>query len=283
MNLQHDRKTNLKDEETGMGKRLSVVDLQKYKTKSRKIAALTAYSFYETRIIDSTAVDMILVGDSLGMVFQGKTSTIPVSVDHMIYHTKIVVESSQNPVIVADMPFGSFQISVEKAVENAVRIIKETGCNAVKIEGGEIVVPVIEQLVSSGIPVYGHLGLTPQSINKFGSYKLRAKHDDEALILKKDALLLEKAGACGVFLEKIPAELAKEVTLSLNIPTIGIGAGVHCDGQVLVISDMLGYDSELNFRFVRKYADLNTVIKTAVENYVKDVCSGNFPSNEESY
>jgi len=266
-----------------MGKRLSVVDLQKYKTKSRKIAALTAYSFYETRIIDSTAVDMILVGDSLGMVFQGKTSTIPVTVDHMIYHTKIVVESSQNPVIVADMPFGSFQISVEKAVENAVRIVKETGCNAVKIEGGEIVVPVIEQLVSSGIPVYGHLGLTPQSINKFGSYKLRAKHENEAEILKKDALLLEKAGACGVFLEKIPAELAKEVTLSLKIPTIGIGAGVHCDGQVLVISDMLGYDSELNFRFVRKYADLNTVIKTAVENYVKDVCSGDFPSNEESY
>lgn len=266
-----------------MGKRLSVVDLQKYKLKGRKIAALTAYDFYEAKIIDSTPVDMILIGDSLGMVFQGKANTIPVTVEQIIYHTRIVVESTQNPVIVADMPFGSFQISTEKAVENAFRIVKETGCNAVKLEGGERIVPIVEQLVYSGIPVYGHLGLTPQSINKFGSYKLRAKHEEEAETLKKDALLLEKAGACGIILEKIPAELAKEVTESLNIPTIGIGAGVHCDGQILVLTDMLGFDSEINFRFVRKYADLNGIIKKAVEDYYNDVCSGQFPSDEESY
>lgn len=266
-----------------MGKRLSVAELQKYKLKGRKITALTAYSFYDARIIDSTAVDMILVGDSLGMVFQGKASTIPVTIEQIIYHTKIVVESTQNSVIVADMPFGSFQISTEKAVENAFRIVKETGCNAVKLEGGERIIPIVEQLVYSGIPVYGHLGLTPQSINKFGSYKLRAKHEEEADILKKDAVLLEKAGACGLFLEKIPGELAKEVTKSLSIPTIGIGAGVHCDGQVLVLTDMLGYDPDINFRFVRKYADLNIIIKTAVENYIKDVTGGSFPSEEESY
>ncbi|MFO7811201.1 MAG: 3-methyl-2-oxobutanoate hydroxymethyltransferase, partial [Candidatus Delongbacteria bacterium] len=157
-------------------KRLSVVDLVKYKAKGERISALTAYDFYLSKIIDTTPLDMILVGDSLGMVFQGKTTTIPVTVEQMIYHTKIVVESTSNPVIVADMPFGSFQISAEKAVGNAFRIVKETGCNAIKLEGGEIVVPVVKKLVSSGIPVYGHLGLTPQSINKFGSYKLRAKH-----------------------------------------------------------------------------------------------------------
>jgi 3-methyl-2-oxobutanoate hydroxymethyltransferase len=266
-----------------MNKRLSVVDLQKYKHSNKKITSLTAYSYYDAKIIDTTSLDMILVGDSLGMVFQGKKSTIPVTVEHIIYHTKIVVESTQNPVVVADMPFGSFQISTEKAVENAVRIIKETGCNAIKLEGGERVVPIVEQLVNSGIPVYGHLGLTPQSINKFGSYKLRAKHLEEAEILKKEAVMLEKAGVCGLFLEKIPSELAKEVTGMLKIPTIGIGAGRFCDGQVLVITDMLGMDPEIDFRFVRKYADLNSVIKSAVENYINDVSSGSFPSDEESY
>ncbi|MBU4487090.1 MAG: 3-methyl-2-oxobutanoate hydroxymethyltransferase [Candidatus Delongbacteria bacterium] len=266
-----------------MGKRLSVIELQKYKSKGKRISALTAYDYYSAKIIDSTCMDMILVGDSLGMVFQGKSTTIPVTLDQIIYHTKIVVESTQNPVIVADMPFGSFQISTEKAVENAFRILKETGCNAVKLEGGKIIVPVVEQLAASGVPVFGHLGLTPQSINKFGSYKLRAKHADEAVILKKDALLLQKAGVCGLILEKIPAELAKEVTESLEIPTIGIGAGPYCDGQILVITDMLGFDLDVNFRFVRKYADLNGIIKNAVENYIKDVENGSFPSKEESY
>jgi 3-methyl-2-oxobutanoate hydroxymethyltransferase len=266
-----------------MGKRLSVVDLEKYKSKGKKITALTSYDFYFSRLIDSTDIDMILIGDSLGMVFQGGTTTIPVTIEQIIYHTNIVVKSTTNPVIVADMPFGSFQISFEKAVENAFRIVKETGCNAVKLEGGEIVAPVIKHLTRSGIPVYGHLGLTPQSINKFGSYRLRAKHDDEAEILKKEALLLQEAGVSGIILEKIPAALAEEVTAALYVPTIGIGAGPGCDGQILVITDMIGLDNETNFKFVRKYAEIGAEIKKAVESYAKDVRDGTFPSKEESY
>ena len=266
-----------------MIKRLSVNDILRYKTKGEKITSVTSYDFYFSKIIDSTDIDMILFGDSLGMVFQGQKTTVPVTLDQIIYHTSIVVRSTERPLIVADMPFGSYQISVEKATENAVRIIKETGCNAVKLEGGNSVVPVIEKLVSIGIPVYGHLGLTPQSINKFGSYKLRAKQTEEAETLKKDALLLEKAGASGIVLEKIPANLASEVTSLLKIPTIGIGAGSGCDGQILVITDMLGMDSQLNFRFVRKYADLSSITKKALNEYIKDVKEGRFPSEEESY
>lgn len=266
-----------------MGNRISVSELKKYKSSGKKIAALTSYDFYTSRIIDSSSVDMILVGDSLGMVFQGKTTTIPVTVEQIIYHTKIVVESTSRAIIVADMPFGSFQISTEKALENAFRIVKETGCNAVKVEGGKRVLPLIEKLTESGIPVYGHLGLTPQSINKFGSYKLRAKSDKEAETLKNDALSLEKAGVSGIVLEKIPAILAKEVTESVSIPTIGIGAGHFCDGQVLVITDLLGFDPEINFKFVRKYADIHSLISKAVNEYISDVKNGSFPSEGESY
>ncbi len=266
-----------------MDKRLSVTDLSKYKAAGRKITSLTSYDFYCSKIINSTGIDMILVGDSLGMVFQGKRTTIPVTMEQIIYHTKIVVESTTVPVIVADMPFGSFQISTEKAVGNAFRIIKETGCNAVKIEGGKRIIPVVEHLTASGIPVYGHLGLTPQSINSFGSYRLRAKSIEEAATLKEDALLLQNAGAAGIVLEKIPASLAKDITDSLFIPTIGIGAGSQCDGQILVVTDMLGFDDRINFKFVRKYADLNGIIKNAVENYVRDVREGKFPSENESY
>lgn len=266
-----------------MGNRISVSELKKYRSSGKKIAALTSYDFYTSRIIDSSSVDMILVGDSLGMVFQGKTTTIPVTVEQIIYHTKIVVESTSRALIVADMPFGSFQITTEKALENAFRIVKETGCNAVKVEGGKRVLPLIEKLTESGIPVYGHLGLTPQSINKFGSYKLRAKSDKEAEILKNDALLLEKSGVSGIVLEKIPAVLAKAVTESVSVPTIGIGAGHFCDGQVLVITDLLGFDPEINFKFVRKYADIHSLISKAVNEYVSDVQNGSFPSEDESY
>jgi 3-methyl-2-oxobutanoate hydroxymethyltransferase len=266
-----------------MGKRISVSDIRKYKSSGKKITALTAYDFYTSKLIDSTGLDMILVGDSLGMVFQGKTTTIPVTIEQIIYHTKIVVESTSNPIIVADMPFGSFQISTEKAVENAFRIVKETGCNAVKLEGGKRIIPIVEHLSAAGIPVYGHLGLTPQSINQFGSYKLRAKAEEESETLKNDAFLLQKAGAVGIILEKIPALVAKEVTESLHIPTIGIGAGRYCDGQILVITDMLGYDENINFKFVRKYAKLDSIIKKAVNDYITDVREGKFPSNEESY
>ncbi|MDY0017257.1 MAG: 3-methyl-2-oxobutanoate hydroxymethyltransferase [Candidatus Delongbacteria bacterium] len=266
-----------------MGDRISVSDLRKYKAAGKKIAALTAYDFYTSKILDRSDLDMILVGDSLGMVFQGKTTTIPVTVDQIIYHTKIVVDATARPLVVADMPFGSFQISTEKALENAFRIMKETGCNAIKIEGGERVVSVIEKLTESGIPVYGHLGLTPQSINEFGSYKLRAKNNEEAETLKRDAFLLEKAGVSGIVLEKIPAALAKEVSGSVTVPTIGIGAGPFCDGQVLVITDMLGFDPDLNFKFVRKYTDVNTIITEAVNEYINDVKKGTFPSDKESY
>jgi 3-methyl-2-oxobutanoate hydroxymethyltransferase len=266
-----------------MVKRLSVADIEKYKSKGMRITALTSYDYYFSKLMDGPEIDMILVGDSLGMVFQGKSTTIPVTVDQIIYHTKIVVETTNYPVVVADMPFGSFQISFEKAVENAFRIIKETGCNAIKLEGGERIVPIIKHLTASGVPVYGHLGLTPQSINKFGSYKLRAKHEDEAEILKKEALMLQDAGVSGIVLEKIPGHLAGEVTRSLSVPTIGIAAGPECDGQILVITDMLGLDPEMKFKFVRKYAEIGSAIKTAVQQYSKDVRSGTFPSKEESY
>lgn len=266
-----------------MVKRTAVTDLKKHKASKKRITALTAYDFYSSKILDGTDLDMILVGDSLGMAFQGHGTTIPVTIEQIIYHTKIVTDSTTKPLIAADMPFGSFQVSTEKAVENAIRIVKETGCTAVKLEGGRRIIQIIERLTESGIPVFGHLGLTPQSVNEFGSYKLRAKEKEEAEILKEDALLLEKAGACGIFLEKIPAFLAAEVTASLDIPTIGIGAGPSCDGQVLVITDILGFDPELNFRFVRKYADLYSVIKSAAEKYIEDVRNGSFPSETESY
>ena len=266
-----------------MGNRRSVKDIYKMKRQKKKITMLTAYDYQFAKIMDKAGIDVILVGDSLGMVFQGHTTTIPVTVDQMIYHTKIVVDSTERAFIIADMPFGSYQVSVEKGVENACRMMKETGCNAVKIEGGQRVIPLVEQLVLAGIPVFGHLGLTPQSINKFGSYRLRAKKEGEAYKLINDAVLLEKAGVSGIVLEKIPSDLAAEVTNKIKVPTIGIGAGSECDGQVLVITDLLGIDENVNFKFVRKYADLNSIISKSVTDYISDVKELNFPTDEESY
>ena len=266
-----------------MGKRRSIKDIYKMKKLSNKITMLTAYDYQFAKILDKSGIDVILVGDSLGMVFQGNSTTIPVTIDQMIYHTKIVVDSTENALIIADMPFGSYQISVEKGIENACRLMKETGCQAVKIEGGQRVIPLVKQLVLAGIPVYGHLGLTPQSINKFGSYRLRAKKEGEAYKLINDSILLEKAGVSGIILEKIPSELAKEVTSKLKIPTIGIGAGADCDGQVLVITDLLGIDKDVNFKFVRKYANLNNTISNAVAEYISDIKNSKFPTIEESY
>jgi len=264
-------------------KRNTVIDIQKLKNNNKKISVLTAYDYTMAKIIDNAGIDMILIGDSLGMVIQGEETTLTVTIEEIIYHTKLVVNGSKKALIIADMPFMSYQISKEKAVENAFRIIKETGCNAVKLEGGEQLLSIIEHLTSCGIPVFGHLGLTPQSINKFGSYKTRAKKDDEAEILAKDAIKLQDAGVSGIFLEKIPADLAKKVTESLSVPTIGIGAGNSCDGQVLVSNDMLGIDGDINFKFVRKYADLSTIISDGVKNYISDVKDGSFPNEEESY
>ena len=266
-----------------MGKRKTVKDIYKMKKQKNKITMLTAYDYQFSKIMDKAGIDVILVGDSLGMVFQGHSTTIPVTVEQMIYHTKIVVDSTEKAFIIADMPFGSYQISVEKGVENACRMMKETGCNAVKIEGGQRVIPLVEQLILAGIPVFGHLGLTPQSINKFGSYRLRARKEGEAYKLINDAMLLEKAGVSGIILEKIPSDLAKEVTGKLKVPTIGIGAGSECDGQVLVITDLLGIDENVNFKFVRKYTDLNSIISKSVTDYISDVKDINFPTEEESY
>lgn len=265
-------------------KRNTVIDIQKKKNKGEKISVLTAYDFTMAKIIDNSGIDIILIGDSLGMVIQGEDTTLTVTVEEIIYHTKLVVRGSQKALIIADMPFMSYQISKEKAVENAFKIIKETKCNAVKLEGGSnVLLSTIEHLTSAGIPVFGHLGLTPQSINKFGSYKTRAKKDEEADTLAEDALKLQEAGVSGIFLEKIPSKLAKTVTKSLSVPTIGIGAGNSCDGQVLVSNDMLGIDGDINFKFVRKYAELSTIISGSVKNYISDVKSGSFPSEEESY
>ncbi|MBN2789652.1 MAG: 3-methyl-2-oxobutanoate hydroxymethyltransferase [Candidatus Delongbacteria bacterium] len=266
-----------------MGKRKTVKEIFKMKKNDQKITMLTAYDYQFAKIMDRSGIDVILVGDSLGMVFQGHSTTIPVTVDQMIYHTKIVVDSTENAFIIADMPFGSYQVSVEKGVENACRIMKETGCNAVKIEGGQRVIPLVEKLILAGIPVYGHLGLTPQSINKFGSYRLRAQKEKEAYKLIDDAVLLEKAGVSGIILEKIPSILAKEVTEKVKVPTIGIGAGPDCDGQVLVITDLLGIDEDVNFKFVRKYANLNDIISGSVKNFISDVKEKKFPTEEESY
>jgi len=249
----------------------------------KKISCLTAFDYTLARLADLSGIDLLLVGDSLGMVFQGNQSTVPVSLEEMIYHTKIVVKATQKALVVADMTFGSYQVSKEQAVENCIRVMKESGCQAVKMEGGAWIVPIVEHLSAIGVPVIGHLGLTPQSINKFGSYKLRAKNDKEAQELIRDAHALEKAGAAAIVLEKIPAILAREVSLSLNIPTIGIGAGAGCDGQILVITDMLGMDESVNFRFVRKYAELAGTISNAVGKYIKDVERADFPSEKESY
>lgn len=264
-------------------KRNTVTDLIKKKKKGEKITMLTAYDCLFAKIFDQCGIDAILVGDSLGMVFQGYQTTIPVTLEQIIYHTRIVVNSTSQALVVADLPFGTYQISEEEALKSAFRIIQETGCNAIKMEGGSYLVPVIKKLTSRGVPVYGHLGLTPQSINKFGSYRLRAKKSSEADILIEDAKKLQDAGVSGIILEKIPAELAKEVSLMLTIPTIGIGAGNGCDGQVLVYTDMLGLDENVNFKFVRKYANLAETVTNACQSYIKDVKSTDFPAENESY
>ncbi len=264
-------------------KRNTVTDILKKKKKGEKITVLTAYDFQFARIFDQNGIDVILVGDSLGMVFQGHQTTIPVTLEQLIYHTKIVVNSTENALIMADLPFGAYQVSEEQALQASFRMMQESGCTAIKMEGGEYLAPVIEKLTSRGVPVYGHLGLTPQSINKFGSYRLRAKRDEEATTLLKDAKILQEAGVSGIVLEKIPQELALRVSRELTIPTIGIGAGNGCDGQVLVSTDLLGMDENLNFRFVRQYAELEKVISKACQEYITDVKSGSFPSEEESY
>ena len=264
-------------------KKVTTKIIQMMKQNGEKISALTAYDYIIGNMLDEAGIDIILVGDSLGNVFQGQETTLPVTVDEIIYHTKAVRRGVKRALLVVDMPFLSYQISTEDAIRNCGRVLKETGAEAVKIEGGKSMLSTIKRLVEVGIPVMGHLGLTPQSIHKFGSYEVRGKEKKEAEMILQDAKALEEAGVFSLVLEKIPSSLAKRVTHSLTIPTIGIGAGPDCDGQILVVYDMLGMFEEFQPKFVRKYADMANVIKKAFKNYIKDVKTKNFPSKDESF
>ena len=264
-------------------KRVTTKSLSLLKKKGIKISALTAYDFITARLLDDAGIDLILVGDSLSNVFQGNETTLPVTMDEMIYHARAVTKAVYRAMVVVDLPFMSYQLSVDEGFRNAGRIMKETPAGGVKLEGGERVAETVRKITQSGIPLMGHIGLTPQSIHQFGSYRERGKDKKEAEEILKDAKAIEEAGAFAVVLEKIPASLAKKISESITIPTIGIGAGVHCDGQILVTPDMLGLNLEFNPRFVRHYSKLAEQISNAVRKYIKDVKHENFPNKSESY
>lgn len=269
--------------QTSEYKRITTKTVLAMKQKREKLAMLTAYDFTTARLLDEAGIDIILVGDSVANVVQGLETTIPVTLDEMIYHTKVVRRAVKRAMLLADMPFMSYQVDIKEAVRNCGRMLKESGAEAVKMEGGSRMIPLIEQLVDIGIPVMGHLGLTPQSIYKFGTYEVRARESAEAKQLVKDAVALDKAGVFGIVLEKIPDSLAAKVTKSVVCSTIGIGAGAFCDGQVLVTNDMLGMNEQFRPRFVRKYANLSEDMRTAFQSYISDVKSSKFPSKKESY
>ncbi|ROI03645.1 3-methyl-2-oxobutanoate hydroxymethyltransferase [Kaistella haifensis] len=264
-------------------KKITTETLRKMKFDKEKITMLTAYDYTTAKMVDAGGVDSILIGDSAANVMAGFETTLPITLDQLIYHTQCVVRGVERALIVADLPFGSYQSNSEKALESAVRMMKEGGAHAVKIEGGVEIQKSIKKIVNAGIPVMGHLGLTPQSIYQFGTYKVRAKEDAEAEKLLSDAKLLEDLGCFALVLEKIPAELAKKVSESISIPTIGIGAGPDCDGQVLVYQDMVGMNQGFSPKFLRRYLDLYAEITGAVSQYVKDVKAVNFPNKNESY
>jgi 3-methyl-2-oxobutanoate hydroxymethyltransferase len=264
-------------------KRITTHILQEMKNRGEKIAMLTAYDYSMAAIVDAAGMDIILVGDSASNVMAGHETTLPITLDQMIYHASSVVRAAKRALVVVDLPFGSYQGNSKEALASAIRIMKEAGAHAVKMEGGVEIAESISRILTAGIPVMGHLGLTPQSIYKFGTYTVRAKELAEAEKLKEDALKLQELGCFGVVLEKIPAKLAKEVSQSLNIPTIGIGAGQHCDGQVLVIHDMLGINKGFKPRFLRQYSNLYDIMNGAIQNYVGDVKAKNFPNEKEEY
>lgn len=253
------------------------------KQKGEKISMLTSYDYTMAGIVDKAGIDGILIGDSASNVMVGNSTTLPMTVDQMIYHARAVVNGVKRALVVCDMPFGSYQTGVHDGVCNAIRIMKESGCDALKMEGGIEILDTVKAILDAGIPVMGHLGLTPQSINKFGTYAVRAKEEAEANKLLSDAKALAEAGCFAITLEKVPAALAQLVSESINVPTIGIGAGNHCDGQILVVADMLGMTQGFSPRFLRRYADLNGVITEAVGHYVTDVKTGDFPNDSESY
>lgn len=264
-------------------KKITTHQLQEMKNRGEKIAMLTAYDFSMAKIIDGAGIDVILVGDSASNVMAGNETTLPITLDQMIYHATSVVKAVKRALVVVDIPFGSYQGSSGEALRSSIRIMKESGAHAVKLEGGREVKDSVLRILSAGVPVMGHLGLTPQSIYKFGTYTVRAKEEEEAEKLIDDAKLLEKCGCFTIVLEKIPATLAKKVSESIQIPTIGIGAGPDADGQVLVMQDMLGITMEFKPRFLRRYADLQSVINKAVNDYVRDVKANTFPSDKEKY
>lgn len=264
-------------------KKVTIHTLQNMKRRGAKITMLTAYDATFARLLDESHIDILLVGDSLGMVVQGHDTTLPVTLDEIIYHTRAVARGTQRAQVVGDMPFMSYQASIDQAIVNAGRLVKEGGCHAIKLEGGAKHTELIARLVECGIPVMGHIGLTPQSFHQMGGFKVQGRKQGEAERLLQDALALQDAGAYAIVLEGIPSEIAKEITDTLAIPTIGIGAGADCDGQVLVIYDLLGMDESFKPKFVRRYEHLGTRIRTAVDAYVQDVRTGAFPSREESF
>lgn len=264
-------------------KKITTNTLQKMKESGEKISMLTAYDYSFARIFDEAGIEILLVGDSASNVMAGHETTLPITLDQMIYHAASVVRGVNRSLIVVDLPFGTYQGDSKEALKSTIRIMKETGAHGIKLEGGEEVIESVKRIVGAGVPVMGHLGLTPQSIYKFGTYSVRAKEEEEAAKLKSDSVLLQEAGCFGLVLEKIPAILAREVSNSLSIPTIGIGAGNGCDGQVLVMHDMLGINVDFKPRFLRTYLNMYEQITGAVKKYIGDVKSGDFPNKEEQY
>lgn len=264
-------------------KRITTHILQEMKHRGEKISMLTAYDYSMATVLDDAGLDVLLVGDSASNVMAGHETTLPITLDQMIYHAQSVVRGANRAFVVVDLPFGSYQGNSKEALSSAIRIMKESGAHGVKLEGGTEIVDSVERIITAGIPVMGHLGLTPQSIYKFGTYTVRAKDEAEADKLKKDALALQEAGCFGVVLEKIPAALARDVSESLHIPTIGIGAGPHCDGQVLVVNDMIGLTKGFRPRFLRQYVNLYEDILGAAKAYIADVKANDFPNEKEQY
>ena len=263
--------------------RVTIKILNQMKNNSEKISMLTAYDFSFAKIIDEAGIDIILVGDSASNVMAGHETTLPITLDQMIYHASSVVRAVNRALVIVDLPFGTYQADSKEALKSAIKIMKESGAHAVKLEGGYQAKESIERIIQAGIPVMGHLGLTPQSIYKFGTYEVRAKDKHEADTLLNDALMLEEIGCFSVLLEKIPNTLSKEVSSKLTVPIIGIGAGSHVDGQVLVLQDMLGMNKDFSPRFLRRYLDLDSLVGNAVKKYSTDIKSGDFPNEEEQY
>jgi 3-methyl-2-oxobutanoate hydroxymethyltransferase len=264
-------------------RKVTTRSLRQMKEQGEVISALTAYDYLMAQLLDQAGVDVILVGDSAGMVIQGLETTVGVTLEQMLYHAAVVARGVSRALVVADMPFMSYQVNPDEALRNAGRMIKESSVEAVKLEGGAAICPTIRRIVDVGIPVMGHLGLTPQSIHTFGTYQVRAREPEEADEVRRDALALEEAGAFAIVIEKVPAALAAEVSRSVKVPVIGIGAGPGCDGQILVTHDMLGIYTRFHPRFVRRYAELGKEMKSAFEHFVRDVKAREFPSKEESY